>query len=126
MRIPKGGEVKKNLNFKLALSQNEKVFRLWAGSPEFKRYNLTYPLKSSPILDCYLYKEKIDNSARSYEQLLHGFAILNDQISELKALQEKDALADQELRRAKEYAEFIFKSIPSAIFTTDINRIITS
>ncbi len=68
----------------------------------------------------------MDNSALSKEQLLHEVALLQDQISELKALQEKYVLADKELRRAKEYAEFLFKSTPSAIFTTDINRIITS
>ncbi len=68
----------------------------------------------------------MDNSALSKEQLLHKVALLQDQVSELKALQGKYAFAERELRRAKEYAEFLFKSTPSAIFTVDINRIITS
>ena len=68
----------------------------------------------------------MDNSALSREQLLHKVALLQDQVSELEALEEKYAFAEKELRRAKEYAEFVFKSTPSAIFTADINRIITS
>lgn len=68
----------------------------------------------------------MDDSSLSNKQLLSEVVLLRDQVSALKALEKKYSLADKELRRAKEYAEFIFKSTPSAIFTTDVNRIVTS
>jgi PAS domain S-box-containing protein/putative nucleotidyltransferase with HDIG domain len=60
------------------------------------------------------------------EKMVLEIEQLNKKIHELQGSELKFQKAEKELRQAKEYAEFLFKSTPNAIFTTDVNRIVTS
>ncbi|MBU1045364.1 MAG: HD domain-containing protein [Candidatus Omnitrophica bacterium] len=62
----------------------------------------------------------------SHERMLLEIEQLRKRINELQGAELKFQKAEQELRQAKEYAEFVFRSTPNAIFTIDPNRSITS
>ncbi len=51
---------------------------------------------------------------------------LRRQVDELRAYKEKFISEQKQARRLKERGEFIFQFSPSAVFTTDCNRIVTS
>jgi PAS domain S-box-containing protein/putative nucleotidyltransferase with HDIG domain len=63
---------------------------------------------------------------QSTEQLQKKIEQLEKTIEELKVSEKKFRRVENELRQAKEYAEFLFRATPNAIFTTDTNRVIIS
>ncbi len=62
----------------------------------------------------------------SHEKMLLEIEQLRKRIDGLQGAELKFQKAEKELRQAKEYAEFVFRSTPNAIFTIDSNRIVTS
>ncbi|MBU1086004.1 MAG: HD domain-containing protein [Candidatus Omnitrophica bacterium] len=62
----------------------------------------------------------------SREKILLEINQLRKRVEELQGSELKFQKAEQELRQSKEYAEFVFRSTPNAIFTLDLNRIVTT
>ncbi|MFH1062677.1 MAG: HD domain-containing phosphohydrolase [Candidatus Omnitrophota bacterium] len=68
----------------------------------------------------------MSDSLEAHEKMILEVEQLRKKINELQGSELKFQKAEKELRQAKEYAEFLFRSTPNAIFTTDTNRIVTS
>lgn len=68
----------------------------------------------------------MDISRFSKKQLVQEINKLHFQVEELKTSEAKLEYAKKEIKQAKEYAEFLFKFTPSAVFTADTQRVITS